>query len=52
MLKTTNQHQDIVRKFEEGYYPWSRCFGKMFADSAMMPPEQVRRFPRSPKHVL
>lgn len=35
-----NCHQDIVRKFDEGHYPWSKCFGKIYVDSAHMPPEQ------------
>jgi hypothetical protein len=38
--KALETSEEIVRKFNEGYYPWSRCFGKIMIDSAKMDPEQ------------
>lgn len=29
-----------MRKFEEGYYPWARCFNKISFDTAEMDPEE------------
>jgi hypothetical protein len=29
-----------VRKFDEGYYPWARCFNKIYFDTAEMNPEE------------
>jgi len=38
--KALETSEEIVRKFNEGYYPWARCFGKIMIDSANMDPEQ------------
>jgi hypothetical protein len=40
LLLLSGPFQDILRKFDEGHYPWSRCFGKVYVHSALMPPEQ------------
>jgi hypothetical protein len=30
---------DIIAKFDAGHYPWCRCFGRIYYDTASMPPE-------------
>jgi len=32
--------QSIVRKFDEGVYPWTKCFGRIFFDTAHMKAEE------------
>lgn len=38
--KAKESADTIVRNFNGGVYPWSRCFGNMYVDSALLPPEQ------------
>ena len=38
--KAKSAADDIVRKFDEGHYPWSVCFGTMSIGTAAMPPSE------------